>query len=156
MDSSNLMISSDKKKLVQVGEAIKALTFPFKYEFINIPYLPPSLIDYVNAPLPFLIGIESQYLDQAEDIINDGTYIIDLDNNKITSKHKTSVTLQSNGRSSIKLKDDLPELPNHYAHKLQKKISGIVKKKYHKKERLSIEEVDKIRLAFFNFFVNVF
>ena len=112
------MISSDKKKLVQVGESIKALTFPFKYEFINIPYLPPTLIDYVNAPLPFLIGIESKYLDKAEDNINDGTYIIDLDNNKITSKHKTSVTLGSNGRSSVRLKDDLPELPTHYREKL--------------------------------------
>jgi hypothetical protein len=47
LDSNNLMVSSDKKKLVQVGEAIKSLTFPFKYEFVFIPYLPTSLIDYL-------------------------------------------------------------------------------------------------------------
>lgn len=52
------MVSSERKKLVQVGEAMKALAFPFKYEFVFIPYLPPSLIDYLNAPMPFLMGIE--------------------------------------------------------------------------------------------------
>jgi len=41
------MVSHDRKKLVQVGEAIKALAFPFKYEFVYVPYLPPSLIDYL-------------------------------------------------------------------------------------------------------------
>jgi len=41
------MVSSDKKKLVLVGEAIKMLVFPFKYEFVFIPYLPPSLVDYL-------------------------------------------------------------------------------------------------------------
>lgn len=91
------------------------------------------MIDYVNAPLPFLIGIETRYLDKAEDNINDGTYIIDLDANKITSKHKTSVTLGSNGRSSVKLKDDLPELPTHYREKLQKELNGVVSKKLKKK-----------------------
>jgi hypothetical protein len=36
--------------------------------------------------MPFLIGIEDNLMDQAEDNINDGTYIIDLDKDKITSK----------------------------------------------------------------------
>ena len=42
-----MMVSADRKKLVQVGEAIKALVFPFKYEFVFVPYLPASLIDYL-------------------------------------------------------------------------------------------------------------
>jgi hypothetical protein len=41
------MVSRDRRKLVLVGEAIKALVFPFKYEFVFIPYLPKSLIDYL-------------------------------------------------------------------------------------------------------------
>lgn len=43
----NLMISSNKQKLVEVGEAIKSLIFPFKYEFIYVPYLPETLVDYL-------------------------------------------------------------------------------------------------------------
>lgn len=89
------MVSSDKKRLIQVGEAIKALAFPFKYEFTYVPYLPPSLIDFLGAPMPFLMGIEDRLMKKAEEHINDGTYIIDLDHDKITSKQKTSVTLTS-------------------------------------------------------------
>jgi len=48
--------------------------------------------------MPFLMGIEERLMSKAEDNINDGTYIIDLDKDKITSKQKTSVTLSSTGR----------------------------------------------------------
>ena len=41
------MVCSDRNKLVQVGEAIKSLVYPFKFELIYVPYLPPSLIDYL-------------------------------------------------------------------------------------------------------------
>lgn len=36
--------------------------------------------------MPFLMGIEMKLMGKAEDNINDGTYIIDLDKDKITSK----------------------------------------------------------------------
>ena len=33
--------------------------------------------------MPFLMGIESRMLREAEENISDGTYIIDIDNNKV-------------------------------------------------------------------------
>jgi hypothetical protein len=54
------------------------------------------------------------------------------------------------------LRDDLPELPTHYREKLQKDLTNIVKKKISKKQRLTPEEVEKVRTSFFNFFVGVF
>ena len=66
------------------------------------------------------------------------------------------MTLGSNGRSSVRLRDDLPELPTHYREKLQKDLTNIVKKKISKKQRLTPEEVEKVRTSFFNFFVGVF
>ena len=44
------------------------------------------------------MGIDQSMQREAEDNISDGTYIIDLDQDKITSKQKTSVTLSSTGR----------------------------------------------------------
>jgi len=41
------MVSKSKQKLVEAGEAIKALIFPFKFEFIYVPFLPESLVDYL-------------------------------------------------------------------------------------------------------------
>ena len=50
----------------------------------------------------------------------------------------------------------MPELPDHYSKKLAKAVKDIVKTKRKKKERLTQEEVDKIRNYFFQFFVGVF
>ena len=63
--------------------------------FLSLTYLSHSLIFCNihiliflnrNAPMPFLMGIEDHLLYKAEENINDGTYIIDLDHDKITSK----------------------------------------------------------------------
>jgi hypothetical protein len=43
----------------------------------------------------------------------------------------------------------LPDLPEHYKQKLTKAVKAIVNPKRKKKERLSLNEVEKIRLAFF-------
>ena len=106
--------------------------------------------------MPFLMGIEDSLMGAADENINDGTYIIDLDADKITSKQKTSVALSSQGLFRSYSKDDLPELPDHYCKKLAKLIEKVVKNKRKKKERLSTEDVEKIRMGFFNFFVGVF
>ncbi len=36
-----------------------------------------------NAPVPFLMGIEERMLKDAEENINDGTYIIDIDEDRV-------------------------------------------------------------------------
>ena len=106
--------------------------------------------------MPFLIGIEDNLMDQAEDNINDGTYIIDLDKDKITSKQKTSVILSNTGKYKSSQKDDLPELPEKYSKKLAKNLKDIVERSRRRKQPLTNEEVEKIRMEFFNFFVNIF
>ena len=55
---SNLFISSSKEKLIACAEAIKALIFPFKYEMVYVPHLPKSLIDRVETPFIYMLGIE--------------------------------------------------------------------------------------------------
>ena len=106
--------------------------------------------------MPFLIGIEEDLMEQAEDNINDGTYIIDLDKDKITSKQKTSVVVSNSGRFKNSQKDDLPELPEKYSKKLAANVKDIVSKSRKKKLPMSHEDVEKVRMEFFNFFVNIF
>lgn len=66
------------------------------------------------------------------------------------------MTLSSSGRFRGQLKDDLPELPDHYRKKLAAQVKDLVKNKRKRRERLSPEHVEKIRMCFFNFFVGVF
>lgn len=62
LDTSNLFISNDATKLVNCCEAIKALIFPFKFELIYVPNLPEILLDRVEAPYIFMLGIAGKDL----------------------------------------------------------------------------------------------
>ena len=42
-----------------------------------------NLNPFRNAPVPFLMGIEERMLKDAEENINDGTYIIDIDEDRV-------------------------------------------------------------------------
>ena len=85
LDTSNILVSSEKSTLIQVCEAIKSLIFPYKYEQVNVPYLPKVLLDRVDAPFIFLLGIQRIFFPNKDmdNYVKDGTYIIDLDLNKI-------------------------------------------------------------------------
>ena len=50
----------------------------------------------------------------------------------------------------------MPELPDHYSKKMAKQIRDVVRPKRKNRERLSADDVDKIRMSFFSFFVGVF
>jgi hypothetical protein len=78
---SNLFISESKRKLFECSEAIKALIFPFRYEMIYVPHLPKVLVDRVETPFIYMLGIEKKVY-QKENVFSqviDGTFIVDLD-----------------------------------------------------------------------------
>lgn len=77
LDTSNILQSNSKTTLIQCCEAINALIYPYKYEQVSIPYLPTGLIDRVDAPFIFLLGVERPNYKESQ--VKDGTYIIDLD-----------------------------------------------------------------------------
>jgi hypothetical protein len=56
--------------------------------------------------MPYLMGVEESLLKEAEENINDGAYIINLDNDTIVSKAYSSVTLTSGGKFKPQMKDD--------------------------------------------------
>jgi hypothetical protein len=77
--------------------------------------------------MPYLMGIEDSLMKEAEDNINDGTYIINLDSDTVVSKAYSSVSLSSAGKFKPQLKDDLPDLPGHYTKKLLASLEGHLK-----------------------------
>lgn len=79
LDTSNIFISKDAGKLIDCCEAIKSLIYPYQYELVYIPYLPEILLDRVDAPFIFMLGVEEKYTKKIDDYIKDGTYMINLD-----------------------------------------------------------------------------
>ena len=112
LETSNMFISTERKKLVHCCEAFRSLIFPFKYQHagnLYIPFLAPRDFGYADAPFPFMLGMYTK--DQKHAKIKDGTYIIDLDKMGIWQQPHTSVILSTSGTTKDISIDDLPDLP---------------------------------------------
>jgi len=79
LDTSNLFIAKDVSTLIDCCEAIKSLLYPYKYELVYIPHLPEILLDRVDAPFIFMLGVEDRFSGKVDSYIKDGTYMIHLD-----------------------------------------------------------------------------
>ena len=55
-----LLISKYKSLLTQVAECLTGLIYPFVWTHVLIPILPENLKSYIDAPVPFIIGISSE------------------------------------------------------------------------------------------------
>ncbi|RWS17201.1 DENN domain-containing protein 4C-like protein, partial [Dinothrombium tinctorium] len=79
--------------LTGVAEAVTSLIFPFRWQCPYIPLCPLGLCDVLNAPLPFIVGVDSRYFDMYEppnDVI-----CVDLDTNSIyLSEHKRMLNVK--------------------------------------------------------------
>lgn len=42
-----------------VAESITALMFPFLWQHVYVPILPASLLHFLDAPVPYLMGLHS-------------------------------------------------------------------------------------------------
>ncbi len=71
--------SSRRSKLEHLtvcAETITYLIYPFFWQHIYIPILPRQLIDYVCAPMPFVMGVETSYL--PDELLLEGVVLVDL------------------------------------------------------------------------------
>lgn len=57
-----LLHSFDIDKLPVIGEGIRALLYPLKWTHVYVPVIPMDLLNLVEAPVPFIIGVNSRLL----------------------------------------------------------------------------------------------
>ncbi|KAJ8262087.1 hypothetical protein GJAV_G00162030 [Gymnothorax javanicus] len=81
LESKILLHSLRPAVLTGVTEAVAAMIFPFQWQCPYIPLCPLSLAGVLNAPCPFIVGVDSRYFDLYEppaDVV-----CVDLDTNTI-------------------------------------------------------------------------
>lgn len=79
--------------LTSVSEALTSLVFPFHWQCPYIPLCPLNLCDVLNAPLPFIVGVDSRYFDMYELPLD--VACVDLDTNSIyISEHKKILNIK--------------------------------------------------------------
>lgn len=53
------MCETDYQRLMTVAESITALMFPYQWQHVYVPILPASLLHFLDAPVPYLMGLHS-------------------------------------------------------------------------------------------------
>ena len=81
--------------LTIAAETITQLLLPFRWHHIFIPILPRELLGFVEAPTPYIIGVDSKYKAEISNI--SGTTLVDLDTGTIdTSEVPTPLSRSQN------------------------------------------------------------
>jgi hypothetical protein len=59
LEKKVLLISDHKALLTHAAVALISFLFPVCWKHVLVPILPKSMIDVLDAPVPFIIGIET-------------------------------------------------------------------------------------------------
>jgi hypothetical protein len=82
-----LFHSSKCYRLTTICEALASLLFPFDWSHVFIPVLPHDLLHYLEAPMPYIIGVHSTCIGSPEweDLSDDQmpNIIVDIDRDRI-------------------------------------------------------------------------
>ena len=79
-----ILVSSDIELLARCAQAALGLLYPFVWQHIYVPVLPASWLDYVTAPMPFVVGIHSSMLDQVLEMpLEESLLIAKLDSGEV-------------------------------------------------------------------------
>lgn len=94
-----LLLSKQYSLLTVVSEALRSLLYPFEWQHIYIPLLPQPLLDFLNAPVPFLIGTLTSYVRDLKDL-PPNLVVVDIDNNHVFGK-VTAASIPKKERSKL-------------------------------------------------------
>ncbi|XP_044041837.1 DENN domain-containing protein 5B isoform X6 [Siniperca chuatsi] len=92
-----LLYSQDFQRLMTVAEGITTLLFPFQWQHVYVPILPASLLHFLDAPVPYLMGLQSK----------EGT-----DRSKLELPQEANLCFVDIDKHYIELPEDFPNFPN--------------------------------------------
>ncbi|CAK6442305.1 unnamed protein product [Pipistrellus nathusii] len=99
-----LIASSKLSTLTACVHGSAALLYPMFWQHIYIPVLPPHLLDYCCAPMPYLIGVHSSLLERVRSKSLEDVVILNVDTNTWESPFHDLDSLPSDVVSALKSK----------------------------------------------------
>ncbi|KAI4497481.1 hypothetical protein M0802_007492 [Mischocyttarus mexicanus] len=97
-----IFTSKRLSRLSACVQACNALIYPMIWQHIYIPVLPLSLMDYLLAPMPFLIGVPAPTLQRVHKNDLGEVVILDADNNTIESPFQDLESLPQDVVTNLK------------------------------------------------------
>jgi hypothetical protein len=87
-----IIIHNDISKNAVIIEALISLLYPLQWNFTNISYLIPSMVEYLEAPFPYIVGVPRdlwKYIyEQRWDALGEEVVAFDIDNHRIYEKEE--------------------------------------------------------------------
>ncbi|KAH1179182.1 hypothetical protein KIL84_021765, partial [Mauremys mutica] len=85
-----------------------AMLYPMFWQHVYIPVLPPHLLDYCCAPMPYLIGIHLSLMEKVRNMALEDVVILNVDTNTLETPF-----------------DDLQSLPNDVVSALKNRLKKV-------------------------------
>ncbi|KAM6217299.1 DENN domain-containing protein 1B [Rhynchocyon petersi] len=99
-----VITSSKLSTLTACLHGSAALLYPMYWQHIYIPVLPPHLLDYCCAPMPYLIGIHSSLIERVKNKSLEDVVMLNVDTNTLESPFNDLNSLPSDVVSTLKNK----------------------------------------------------
>ncbi|CAH3155315.1 unnamed protein product [Porites lobata] len=79
-----------------------SLLYPMHWQHMFVPIVPPHLLDYCCAPMPFLVGVHSSLMPKVRQMPLDEVVIVDADTNVVESPFDDISQLPADAVSTLK------------------------------------------------------
>ncbi|XP_078212892.1 DENN domain-containing protein 1B isoform X4 [Callithrix jacchus] len=99
-----VITSSKLSTLTACIHGSAALLYPMYWQHIYIPVLPPHLLDYCCAPMPYLIGIHSSLIERVKNKSLEDVVMLNVDTNTLESPFSDLNNLPSDVVAALKNK----------------------------------------------------
>ncbi|KAL1785479.1 DENN domain-containing protein 1A isoform X4 [Sigmodon hispidus] len=103
-----LIICSKLSTLTACIHGSAAMLYPMYWQHVYIPVLPPHLLDYCCAPMPYLIGVHFSLMEKVRNMALDDVVILNVDTNTLETPF-----------------DDLQNLPNDVISSLKNRLKKV-------------------------------
>lgn len=103
LNERRIVVTSRRlSRLTACIHASVALLYPMFWQHLFIPILPAHLLDYLSAPMPYVIGVHSTLMQKMRMSELGDAIIVDVDNNTIQSEYDDLEDLPSDISSYLK------------------------------------------------------
>ncbi|XP_023373814.1 DENN domain-containing protein 1C [Otolemur garnettii] len=99
-----LLTSSKLSTLTSCVHASCALLHPMRWEHVLIPTLPPHLLDYCCAPMPYLIGVHASLAERVREKALEDVVMMNVDSNTLETPFDDVQALPPDVVSLLKLR----------------------------------------------------
>ncbi|XP_069460450.1 DENN domain-containing protein 1C isoform X2 [Ambystoma mexicanum] len=99
-----LITSSKLSTLTACVQASTAMLYPMYWQNIYIPILPPHLLDYCCAPMPYLVGVHASLMERVRAKALEDVVILHVDSNTLETPFQDLESLPADVISLLKLR----------------------------------------------------